>query len=104
MRSKYNNKKTVVDGITFDSMKEAQRYAELKLMEKGKVIYDLTIQPKFPIIIGGVKICTYIADFIYRDLATGITTVEDVKGMKTPVYNLKKKLMRAVHGIEVTEI
>jgi len=104
MRSKYNNKKTVVDGITFDSMKEARRYTELKLMEKGKAIYDLMIQPKFPIIVSGVKVCTYIADFAYRDKATSVTIIEDVKGVKTPVYNLKKKLMKAVHDIEVTEI
>ena len=104
MANKYNNIKTEVDGIKFDSRKEAGRYGDLKLMQKGKVIYDLTLQPKFPIVINGTKICTYIADFAYKDRATGTTTVEDVKGVKTPIYNLKKKLVKALHGIDITEV
>ena len=102
-RSKYGNKKTVVDGITFDSKKEAARYQELKLMEKAGVIIDLQLQPPFPIAINGEKICTYKADFAYKVKAGG-EVVEDVKGVRTPIYNLKKKLVKACHGVEITEV
>lgn len=115
---KYGNVKTEIDGIVFASKKEAKRYQELKLMEKAKEIFNLELQPSFLITINGVKVCTYRADFAYtneqyskRSYAPDRTIetiperiIEDVKGMKTPVYNLKKKLMKAVHGIEITEI
>lgn len=114
MRSKYGNKKTVVDNITFDSMKEAGRYGQLKLLVKAGKITDLELQPKYAITVNGQKICTYVGDFRYVDVegsdlfdaARGIFkwVIEDVKGMKTPVYNLKKKLMKAVHGIEIQEV
>lgn len=104
MRLKYGNKKTVVDNITFDSMKEAGRYSDLKLLLKVGKIRDLELQPKFPIVVEGQKICTYRGDFSYIDNDTGLGVVEDVKGMKTAVYNLKKKLVRACHGIEIREL
>lgn len=103
--SKYRNVKTVLDGITFDSKKEAARYAHLKLLEKSGVISGLELQPRYPITIGSQKVCTYVADFRYRK--DGETIVEDVKSAHTakqPVYRLKKKLMLAVHGIEVQEV
>lgn len=99
---KYKNIKTVADGIVFDSQKEARRYGELRLLERAKEISGLQLQPRFPIVINGVKVCTYVADFGYVD-HTGSPIVEDVKGMKTPIYNLKKKLMKAVHGIDIRE-
>lgn len=102
--SKYGNKKTEVDGILFDSKKEAARYQDLKLLERAKQIGSLTMQPKFVIEINKTKVCTYIADFAYHDLVKGWFVVEDVKGMRTPIYRLKKKLMKACHGIEITEI
>ena len=100
-RRKYGNKKTEVDGIVFDSQKEANRYCELKLLEHQGVIADLELQPKYELCVGGVKVCDYKADFRYMN-SSGGRTVEDVKGgeaTKTPVYRLKKKLMLAVHGI-----
>lgn len=101
---KFRNIKTMVDGFVFDSQKEARRYGELKLMQAHDQIADLTLQPRFPIVINGVKVCTYVADFQYRDPWDGNKIVtEDVKGMKTPIYNLKKKLMKAVHGIDIRE-
>lgn len=107
--SKYHNKKTVVDGIVFDSKKEANRYRELKLLEKAGEISDLRLQVKFELVpaIYEYGVCvqravTYIADFVYRE--NGETIVEDVKGMKTEVYKLKKKLMRWRYGIEVKEV
>jgi len=98
-RSKYGNRKTVVDGITFASAKEAKRFGELKLLEKAGVIADLTLQPRFPLKVNGLLICTYVGDFTYR--SDGASVVEDSKGFITPEFRLKKKLMLAVHGIEV---
>lgn len=104
---KYRNVKTVVDGITFDSIKESRRYGELKLLERSGRITGLEVQPSFRIVVNDCLICTYKADFRYTTdapHASGFVVVEDVKGMKTPVYRLKKKLMLAVHGIIVVEI
>lgn len=99
---KYGNRKTVVDGITFDSAKEAKRYGELKVLQRAGEITSLELQPRFPIVINGVKVCTYVADFGYVD-QIGSPVVEDVKGMKTREYILKRKLMKAVYGIEILE-
>jgi hypothetical protein len=102
-----------VDGIVFASKAEARRYAELRLLEKAKEIYDLELQPKFPIYVtrpghttsrSDKPVTTYIADFRYRRGPRGILTIEDVKGMKTPVYRLKKKLVEAQYGIQIQEI
>ena len=100
-RAKYRNKKTVVDGIKFDSQREATRYSVLKIMQAAGVISDLRLQVPYVMTVNGLKICKYVADFVYVD--RGREVVEDVKGMKTPTYNLKKKLMKAVHGIEIQE-
>lgn len=101
-RAKYLNKKTVVDGIKFDSQREATRYSVLKIMQVAGIISDLRLQVPYTITINGLKVCKYVADFVYID--NGREVVEDVKGMKTPTYNLKKKLMKAVHGIEIQEV
>lgn len=109
MVRKYNNKPTVVDGIRFPSMKQAKRYSELKLLEKAGRIADLDLEFNFRIEVKGQKICTYRADFVYDELekSGGVITcsrvVEDTKGFRTAVYRLKKKLMKAVHGIEIRE-
>lgn len=106
---KYRNIKTVIDNIKFDSKKESYRYLELKQLQKQGKISDLTLQPKFILEINGCKICNYIADFSYyvQDSRTKAIclnrVVEDVKGMKTAVYRLKKKLMKACHGIDILE-
>ncbi len=102
--SKYNAVRTEVDGFIFDSKAEARRYSELKLAEQAGEITALELQPKFSIDINGKHICTYIADFKYTDNRTGRTVIEDVKGVKTPVYRLKKKLVEALHGITIQEI
>ena len=100
--NKYRAIKTVVDGITFASKAEARRYSQLKPLERAGAIACLQLQPRFDCVVNGKKICTYIADFKYAT-ADGFT-IEDVKGMKTPVYRLKKKLVEALHGITITEI
>lgn len=102
--NKYRNKKTEVDGIVFDSKKEAGRYGELKLMERAGEISELKLQPSFDLVINGFKIGKYVADFQYREGVCGKYIVEDVKGLKTPVYRLKAKMVRAIHGIEIVEI
>jgi len=103
-RSKYGNKKTVVDGIKFDSKWESQRYLYLKSLEKADRVRNLELQPKFIITVNAQKICTYIADFQYdKELADGSWEhiVEDAKGVETPEFKLKNKLMKAVHNIEI---
>lgn len=96
--SKYFSRKTEIDGHTFDSLKEASRYTELKLLERGKVIKDLKLQPvyelqpRFRYHGSNIRAITYVADFSYTDAKTGKTVVEDVKGFKTEVYKLKRKI------------
>lgn len=109
--NKYKNKKVKVDGHTFHSMREARRYKELKLMERAGVIKDLELQPKFeliPTIRTGTETLrktVYKADFRYVDTKTKGVVVEDVKGFKTDVYKLKKKmLLHKYQGIDFREV
>lgn len=94
--SKYGNRKTIIDGITFDSKKESERYLILKDMLKYKEIEDLQLQPKFLLQDSfkyngkTEKKIYYIADFSYK--REGKLVVEDVKGKRTDVYKLKRKL------------
>lgn len=108
-RSKYNAKNVQIDGITFDSKAEAKRYAELLMLEKSGVISDLQRQVEFTLIpaqkIDGKcveRACKYKADFVY--LEDGKRVVEDVKGLKTKDYIIKRKLMLYVHGIRIKEV
>ena len=129
IKRKYNNKKIIVDGIKFDSKKEALRFKELKMLEKAGIISNLQRQVKYTLIpaqyerTGEVyakgnnkgklkkgrlieRECAYYADFVY--IQSGNTIVEDVKGYRDgQAYNLfviKRKLMLYVHGIIVKEL
>lgn len=102
-RSKFGAVKTEVDGRRFDSKAEARRYQELLLLGKAGELRELELQPSFRLTVNGTLIAHYVGDFAYLDYS-GRYVVEDVKGMKTPVYQLKKKLMKALHAIEVQEI
>lgn len=102
--SKYRSKRTTVDGITFASKAEARRYGELKLLERAGKIQGLELQPRFDLVVMGRKVARYVADFAYTERATGKPVLEDVKGMKTPVYRLKAKLMQALYGITISEV
>ena len=120
--SKYHAKKVEVDGIVFDSKKEARRYSELKVMQKAGIISDLQRQVKFVLIPaqrepdtvgkrGGIKKgkllereCSYVADFCYYVTETGLYVVEDTKGFRTPEYKIKRKLMLYVHNIKIKEV
>jgi hypothetical protein len=117
--SKYHAKKTIVDGEIFDSKKESRRWQELKLLEQVGEITDLKRQVLFELIPaqrepdavgphGGKKRgkvlerpITYVADFVYRQ--NGEQIVEDVKGMKTQSYIIKRKLMLYRYGIRILE-
>lgn len=97
--------------MTFDSEREARRYAELRLLERQGVIHDLECQVAFELIPAqkdstGKTVerkCSYIADFVYND-DEGNLIVEDTKGMRTEVYKVKRKLMLWVHGIRIREV
>ena len=99
--SKYRNRKTVVDGLTFDSKREAEYYAGLKLREKSGEVYEVELQRPFKITINGLLICTYRCDFSFFDDIEKRFRVIDVKGVETDVFRLKRKLMKAVHKIDV---
>lgn len=129
MYRKYNNRKIIVDGITFDSKKEAKRYKELKTLERAGVIQKLQRQVKYVLVPAQYertdevytkgkdkgkpkkgrlieRECAYYADFVY--MQDGNTIVEDVKGYRNgQAYNLfviKRKLMLYVHGVAVKEL
>ncbi|MDO4649767.1 MAG: DUF1064 domain-containing protein [Eubacteriales bacterium] len=123
--SKYHARKTVVDGIAFDSRKEARRFKELSLLEKAGAIKDLKLQVKYVLIPAQreftmevytkgrnkgcfkpgkllEKECAYYADFQY--IENGSLIVEDTKGVRTPEYIIKRKLMLKNYGIRIREI
>jgi hypothetical protein len=99
---KYRNKPTVIDGRRFASKKEARRYLALRLLERAGEISSLACQVRYPLSVNGIKVCTYVADFVYRDKGGG-DICEDVKGYRTTVFKLKKLLMFAIHGIKILE-
>lgn len=119
-RSKYGSKKVTIDGITFDSQKEARRFRELSLLERAGKVTDLQRQVRFVLIPsqyepdtigvrGGARRgkliereVSYVADFVYTE--NGKRIVEDTKGFKTKDYIIKRKLMLYVHGIRIKEV
>lgn len=120
--SKYRAEKIEIDGIVFDSKKEAERYGELKLLEKAGEIKDLKRQVKYVLIPaqyepdvigkrGGRKKgkclereCSYLADFVYYDNRKQELVVEDTKGFRTESYIIKRKLMLFRYGVRIQEI
>jgi hypothetical protein len=101
--NKFNAEPTVVDGIRFDSKKEAAYYGTLQVRKRCGEITEILIHKKFKLAVNGVHICDYEADFVIT-LASGKVQVLDVKGAATeglPIFRMKKALMMAVHGIEV---
>lgn len=113
-KSKYGNRKVSYDGYKFDSVREYERYQELCLLEKAGEITKLEVQPKFPLVCGGVEVrirserypngrkVSYYGDFSYYDVKAKQKRIEDVKGMDTPVSRLKRALVETMYGIPVT--
>lgn len=124
-KSKYGSRKVTIDGITFDSIREGNRYKELKLLERAGIITGLQRQVKYVLIPAQrefcneiytkgknkgcfkpgkllEKECSYIADFVY--VQDGKTIVEDTKGFRTEAYKIKRKLMLKEHGIRINEV
>lgn len=125
VKSKYGSRKVTVDGITFDSKKEAVRYRQLKLLERAGEISDLRLQVKYVLIPAQRELCndiytrgakkgcfkpgkllekecSYVADFVY--IHDGKIVVEDTKGFRTEAYKIKRKLMLHIHGIRIKEV
>lgn len=105
--NKFGARRTQVDGIWFDSGAEADRYATLKLLERGGEIRDLALQPAFDLHApGGGLVGQYRADFAYTRTADGARVVEDVKSKPTitALFRWKKKHMLAEHGITIIEV
>ena len=101
--SKYGNKRTEVDGIWFHSKKEAKRYQELMLLQAAGEIQDLVLQPSFKLIVrGGEVVGKYYGDFKYR--IGKQVVIEDVKGARTDLYKLKKRIVEAVHKVQIVEV
>lgn len=100
---KFNNKWTERDGLWFQSLKEANRYSELQILERCGMIKNLKLQPEFPLIVNEALICTWRGDFSYYDVRKDEAVVEDCKGCKTPVYKLKKKLFESLYGRKIIE-
>lgn len=124
---KYRSKKTTAYGISFDSKREAERYCELRVLEKAGKITDLQMQVPFELVPAqyetgtrlrrtksGLKASSvsrlverpvkYIADFVYIEPESGEKVVEDTKGFRTKDYIIKRKLMLYVHGIKIREV
>ena len=102
--NKYNAKKTEFMGFKFDSKWEAERYGQLASMQMAGVVEDLERQVKFDIIINDIKICKYVADFVYtlvHEDGKKEKIVEDAKGVQTTDFKIKMKLMKAVNNIEI---
>lgn len=119
--NKYYARKYRIGNEMFDSRKEAARWQELKLLEKAGEISHLQRQVKYVLIPSQYEVsgytktgkekkrlvereCSYVADFVYHELASNEVVVEDVKGFKTKDYIIKRKLMLHVHGIRIREV
>lgn len=109
--TKYRSRRVEVNGITYDSKREANRHQELLLMERAGLVRELRSQVQFELV-PGVRIegekrarppMRYTADFVYLD-ESGAMVVEDAKGMQTKDYRMRKHLMKAVHNISVKEV
>ena len=100
----YGAKKAEVDGIRFQSRKEAARYAELKLLERAGEITELVLQPEFPLLTSvrwngqTLRKRVYKADFQYREALTGVLVIEDVKGYRSDFYKLKRHMFLLKYG------
>jgi hypothetical protein len=98
----YHARAKEVDGHWFPSTREADRYLELRLLERGGEIQELRLQVRFPLLVGEIQIGSWLADFTYRE--AGRLVVEDAKGMRLPLYRWKRKHVEAQYGIRIREV
>ncbi len=113
--NKYHARKCTVDGIQFDSRREAERYRELHILKRAGLIRNLELQPEFLILVSTlygksprplVRVGRYRADFRYVDTDTGQLVIEDAKSpaTRTTAYRLRKRLVEAIHGVTIREV
>lgn len=104
--NKFHARRRTMDGIKFDSEREAEYIGLLILQQRAGVISHLEIHPSYEIKVNGILIGVYEADARYRDVATGASITIDVKSAptRTALYKLKKKLVEAIHGIQIQEV
>lgn len=95
--NKYKNKPTYVGKIRFASKAEAARFVQLKILERNKTIYDLRLQPRYPLVVNGVRICSYVADFEFKARGVDAIIVEDVKGKEIQPFPLKARLFKVLY-------
>lgn len=107
--NKYGNRKVTVNGIRFDSIKEASRYSDLLLLQRAGEISGLRLQVPYELVPKQkdsrgrvIRPVVYIADFVYQE--KGKQIVEDVKGYRTKEYQIKKKLLKWRYNIEIMEV
>lgn len=112
--NKYRAKPVTIDGIRFASKREANRYSELRLLEKAGVIRNLELQPKFALMIDGRPIlirskgypngraASFKADFAYFE--DNRRVIEDSKGVRTEAYALRRAVVEAIYGIRIDEV
>lgn len=102
--SKYHATPVWQDGYRFDSQAEARRYGQLHLLEKAGIVTNITVHKRYPLEVNGRLVATYEADFVYYRPEQAKWVTEDVKGVRTQVYKLKRRLMLACYGIEIQEV
>lgn len=100
-RSKYNNKRVLYDGHMFDSIAERDHYILLKQREKDGEITDLELQRWYDLIVNGVLVARYRADFVFFDRICCARRIVDTKGVVTRDFRMKQKLMKACHGLKI---
>jgi hypothetical protein len=98
--NKHKAKKIRVDGILFASFLEANRYGELKILERAGEVSDIKVHPVFPVEVNGIQVCKVILDFSYTD-KNGCQVHEDTKGQDTALSRLKRRMVEAAYSIDV---
>src|SRR3990167_94734 len=105
--NKYGNIRSSYKGHVFHSRKEAEFSRTLDTLRRAtdpkQRVKDIVYQPRYPIVINGKKVCTYVGDF-FVTFEDGHSVLYDVKGYRTDIFILKKKLVEAVLGIEIVEV
>lgn len=103
-KRKYRNVPVTVDGLRFDSKREAAYYGELKIREKAGEVSALALQPSFELLNDGGKKTRYVADFAFWDHVADRFRIVDVKGFETRIFQMKKRMMKVLKGIDVEVI